>query len=377
MFAGISSGAAVAGRGEDGGADGRGHDRRRCSPTAAGSTCRRARGPTRSTRSSSAPRASTTGDAIATSTIGRAVDRAARAAGSSRSRPRPCTGSAPTPRTPTRVRAALRGEGPAARPSGDRARRARRAARRRRASTFPTSRARSPARSGRDRSRSSCARRPGVSPTRSTGGRDTVGLRVPDHPLALALLDAFGGGVAAPSANRFGRVSPTTADARARRPRRRRRPRARRRPVPRRRRVDDRRRAPATRRVVLRVGGISEARDRPSSSGRASRAATGGEVAAPGTLAVALRARRPASRSSSSQRSTERARLLAAGRRVGLLALECRPSCRPTRRARPPADVDEYARVLYARLRAADAAGLDVVARGRCRRRRRRRRRGA
>jgi L-threonylcarbamoyladenylate synthase len=45
-----------------------------------------------------------------------------------------------------------------------------------------------------------------------TGGRPTVGLRVPDHPVALALLDAFGGGIAAPSANRFGRVSPTTAD---------------------------------------------------------------------------------------------------------------------------------------------------------------------
>lgn len=45
-----------------------------------------------------------------------------------------------------------------------------------------------------------------------TGGRPTVGLRVPDHPLALALLRAFGGGVAAPSANRFGQVSPTTAD---------------------------------------------------------------------------------------------------------------------------------------------------------------------
>lgn len=45
----------------------------------------------------------------------------------------------------------------------------------------------------------------------ATGGRETVGLRVPAHPVALALLDAFGGGVAAPSANRFGRVSPTTA----------------------------------------------------------------------------------------------------------------------------------------------------------------------
>ncbi len=44
-----------------------------------------------------------------------------------------------------------------------------------------------------------------------TGGLDTVGLRVPDQPVALALLRAFGGGVAAPSANRFGRVSPTSA----------------------------------------------------------------------------------------------------------------------------------------------------------------------
>lgn len=44
-----------------------------------------------------------------------------------------------------------------------------------------------------------------------TGGQETVGLRVPDHALALELLRAFDGGVAAPSANRFGRVSPTTA----------------------------------------------------------------------------------------------------------------------------------------------------------------------
>jgi L-threonylcarbamoyladenylate synthase len=44
-----------------------------------------------------------------------------------------------------------------------------------------------------------------------TGGLETVGLRVPSHPVAARLLRAFGGGVAAPSANRFGRVSPTTA----------------------------------------------------------------------------------------------------------------------------------------------------------------------
>ena len=45
-----------------------------------------------------------------------------------------------------------------------------------------------------------------------TGGQDTVGLRVPSHPLAQELLHAFGGGIAAPSANRFGRVSPTRAE---------------------------------------------------------------------------------------------------------------------------------------------------------------------
>jgi len=62
-------------------------------------------------------------------------------------------------------------------------------------------------------------RAPGV-PKAVTGGQDTVGVRVPAHPLALALLRAYaqaGGGrnglcgIAAPSANRFGRISPTDA----------------------------------------------------------------------------------------------------------------------------------------------------------------------
>jgi L-threonylcarbamoyladenylate synthase len=48
-------------------------------------------------------------------------------------------------------------------------------------------------------------------PDEVTGGIDTVGLRMPGHPVALALLRAFGDGIAAPSANRYGRVSPTTA----------------------------------------------------------------------------------------------------------------------------------------------------------------------
>jgi L-threonylcarbamoyladenylate synthase len=48
-------------------------------------------------------------------------------------------------------------------------------------------------------------------PDEVTGGQDTVALRVPNHPVALAVLKAFGGGVAAPSANRFCRISPTQA----------------------------------------------------------------------------------------------------------------------------------------------------------------------
>jgi len=45
-----------------------------------------------------------------------------------------------------------------------------------------------------------------------TGGQDTVAIRVPSHPMAQQLLTAFGGGIAAPSANRYGRLSPTRAE---------------------------------------------------------------------------------------------------------------------------------------------------------------------
>jgi L-threonylcarbamoyladenylate synthase len=51
-------------------------------------------------------------------------------------------------------------------------------------------------------------------PDAVSGGQDTVGLRCPAHPVAIALLAGFKngqGGIAAPSANKFGHVSPTTA----------------------------------------------------------------------------------------------------------------------------------------------------------------------
>ena len=48
-------------------------------------------------------------------------------------------------------------------------------------------------------------------PQAVTGGQHTIALRMPNHPVALKLLQAFGGGIAAPSANRFCRISPTLA----------------------------------------------------------------------------------------------------------------------------------------------------------------------
>jgi L-threonylcarbamoyladenylate synthase len=53
--------------------------------------------------------------------------------------------------------------------------------------------------------------RPGGVCPLAAAGLDSVGLRVPDHPVAAALLRAIGRPVAAPSANRSGRISPTTA----------------------------------------------------------------------------------------------------------------------------------------------------------------------
>jgi L-threonylcarbamoyladenylate synthase len=53
-------------------------------------------------------------------------------------------------------------------------------------------------------------RKPGVAAA-AAGGQNSIGLRCPAHPLALEFLTECGTGVAGPSANKFGRVSPTTA----------------------------------------------------------------------------------------------------------------------------------------------------------------------
>jgi L-threonylcarbamoyladenylate synthase len=194
----------------------------------------------------------------------------------------------------------------------------------------------------------------------ATGGRPTVGLRVPDQPVALALLRAFDGGVAAPSANRFGRVSPTTADDV---------------------RADlgddvdvvldggpcrvgvestivDCSRDEA---VVLRLGGV--ARERIEDIlGCSVPVLSTGEIAAPGTLpahyaprarVVVIEARELARRVRDE---------LAAGRRVGVLASKV-PDDVPADAivVGEPADADDYARALYALLRTADTERLDVL----------------
>lgn len=55
-------------------------------------------------------------------------------------------------------------------------------------------------------------RRSGRAADAITGGQGTVALRAPGHPVMRQVLTSFGGGIAAPSANRFGRVSPTRAE---------------------------------------------------------------------------------------------------------------------------------------------------------------------
>jgi L-threonylcarbamoyladenylate synthase len=179
----------------------------------------------------------------------------------------------------------------------------------------------------------------------ATGGRDTVGIRVPNHPIAIALLEEFGGGVAAPSANRFGRVSPTTAqhvrddlgtdvdlvldggpsevgvestivDLSG--------------PEP----------------LVLRVGGVGEQALARIAGGPLARR-TGGEVAAPGTRASHYAPDARVELVEAADLEAHAARLRAEGRTVGILE--------------PPADPAEYARVLYERLRELDRRGVDVI----------------
>jgi L-threonylcarbamoyladenylate synthase len=178
-------------------------------------------------------------------------------------------------------------------------------------------------------------RRPGVVVDEVTGGRDTVAVRVPNHPLALALLEAVGGPIAAPSANRFGKVSPTTAEHV---------------------------RADLDGDVDLILDGgpcpIGVESTIVDATGDAPRVVRLGgfrfddmeravDVAAPGTLASHYAPRARVELIEASEVDARLRELRASGVRADVLAT--------------PESADEYARVLYGRLREADAAGLDVV----------------
>jgi len=197
-------------------------------------------------------------------------------------------------------------------------------------------------------------------PDAVTGGRDTVGLRVPAQPLAHALLAKFGGGLAAPSANRFGRVSPTTADdvradlgddvdlvldggpcrvgveSTI---------------------VDCTSREP----LIARLGGVTQD-DLARVLRRAIAVSDRGAVVAPGTLEHHYAPNARVHVIADGDVSARAAALLGTGARVALLAMHA-PDDLPNGVIvlDPPNDVDDYAHVLYARLRESDALDVDHV----------------
>jgi L-threonylcarbamoyladenylate synthase len=193
-----------------------------------------------------------------------------------------------------------------------------------------------------------------------TGGQDSVGLRVPSHPVARALLAAFGGGVAAPSANRFGRISPTTAAHVA----------------------DDLGDAVASildggacdvgiestivafrgeTPILLRPGGIAAAA-LSRALGVPLSEADGSAPRASGTLASHYAPRTPASLVASDVLRAEIAQLDERDENIAVLS---RTVARPADFAGiwvdAPADAVTYAHDLYANLRGLDAANADVI----------------
>jgi L-threonylcarbamoyladenylate synthase len=197
-------------------------------------------------------------------------------------------------------------------------------------------------------------------PDEATGGLTTVGLRVPDQPLALALLHAFGDGVAAPSANRFGRVSPTTADDV---------------------RADlgddvdmvldggpcrvgvestivD---CTGTEPAILRLGGISREHI-ASVLGRRVDVRTDGAVRAPGTMPSHYAPRARVEVVAAADLVAKACAEVAHASRVGVITPELpRDLPEGVTVLGVPADADDYARSLYTLLRAADARAIDVV----------------
>ena len=202
-------------------------------------------------------------------------------------------------------------------------------------------------------------RAPGVGDA-VTGGQDTVGVRIPSHAIAHALLEKFGGGVAAPSANRFGRVSATTAahvwqefgdevdmvldggasdvgiESTI---------------------VDATGAAP----VLLRPGRIST-RDIERAAGVPLAPPTAQSPRAPGTLAAHYAPATPLLVSESDLLLELAATLTRQGKRVAVLARSpLQPLFAGITWIAAPLDAAAYAHDLYANLRTLDAAGCDAI----------------
>jgi L-threonylcarbamoyladenylate synthase len=193
-----------------------------------------------------------------------------------------------------------------------------------------------------------------------TGGQDSVGLRVPAHPVARELLAAFGDGIAAPSANRFGRISPTTARHVA----------------------DDLGDAVSLildggacavgiestivafvgdAPVLLRPGGIARA-DLERSLGRSLATRDGSSPRAPGTLPAHYAPRTPAVLVEPDALRAELAQLGERDEDVAVLARTVeRPAEFEDAWIGAPATATAYAHDLYANLRVLDAANADVI----------------
>ena len=193
-----------------------------------------------------------------------------------------------------------------------------------------------------------------------TGGQDTVALRVPSHPVAQQLLARFGGGIAAPSANRHGRVSATTAE-------------------------HVRREFGAAVDCVLdggeaRIGiesaivdlsggaptllrpGWITAAEIEAALGAALAAPAADAPRAPGTLAAHYAPRTPLVLVEGDRAQELAASLARQGRRVAVLALSARrPPLEGLEWVAAPRDAAGYAHALYASLRRLDEAGCDAI----------------
>jgi L-threonylcarbamoyladenylate synthase len=196
-------------------------------------------------------------------------------------------------------------------------------------------------------------------PDAVTGGRETVAVRVPDQPLALEMLRRFGRGVAAPSANRFGHVSPTSAaDVRAE--------------------LGDAvdvvldggRCAVGVESTILDLSGPRPALLRRGAVDAVRLAEElGAEVAedagparAPGMLAAHYQPDATVELVDASALPARARALAAAGRSVAVLGAPAGLALpEGALRLASPASAVEYAHELYAQLRAADAAGAEVV----------------